>query len=172
MVALRWPCEPSTEPFSLAFRSALQDPPASISPYPREVRGPRFVEDANSGLFRSDIEPGVNTTGSRREAYPVESGSPTCRVLSGGNRAATRTLFVDSHRHSALLSIIYPGRRISGPSSRERWTLPIRRLLIPQSSAPLLERSFRNQLTVNTLCPFELRGIRQLLRPRDEHLRR
>ena len=29
----------------------------------------------------------------RYEAYPVDSGSPTCSVLIGGNRAATRTLF-------------------------------------------------------------------------------
>jgi len=32
-------------------------------------------------------------SGSKSEAYPVDSGSPTCSVMNGCNRAATRARF-------------------------------------------------------------------------------
>ena len=70
-----------------------------------KITGPKGKRLADLALHKSDLAfsleclKTINCTPEdppilrEVEAYPVDSGSPTCSVLIGGNRAATRTLF-------------------------------------------------------------------------------
>ena len=51
------------------------------------------VSITDSGVVAGTSIDNLGLFGAPGEAYPVDSGSPTCSVLIGGNRAATRTLF-------------------------------------------------------------------------------
>ena len=76
------------------FQNQQMNIPKRIGQFWDSAEPPREISDFTA-TWR-DLNPGYGYelfTEGTAEAYPVDSGSPTCSVLIGGNRAATRTLF-------------------------------------------------------------------------------